>query len=113
MTRCVHCHHICIHFAYDTCFFAKSLNLVECPEFRRLLVLLRDDLKETMIPRRTKLRELIVRAWKQYFQVLRSDLKARLPYFIHYMCLNFPSRLPWAGFPSHWTYGRIKISVLI
>jgi hypothetical protein len=52
----------------------KSLNLVECPEFRRLLLLLRSNLKEGMIPHRTKLRELIIRAWKQYFQVLRHDL---------------------------------------
>jgi hypothetical protein len=55
-------------------FRLKSLNLVECPEFRRLLLLLRNDLEEAMIPRRTKLRELIIQAWGQYFQVLRRDL---------------------------------------
>lgn len=52
----------------------KSLNLVECREFRLLLLLLRNDLKEAMLPHRTKLRELIIQAWKQYFQVLRRDL---------------------------------------
>jgi hypothetical protein len=52
----------------------KSLNLVECREFRLLLLLLRNDLKEEMIPHRTKLRDLIIRAWKQFFQVLRRDL---------------------------------------
>ena len=52
----------------------KSLNIVECPEFRALLFLLCSDLKETMVPHRTKLRELIIKAWKQYFQALKEDL---------------------------------------
>ncbi len=57
----------------------KSLNVVECPEFRQLLLLLRSDLKDTDIPRRTKQRELLLQAWKEYFQVLRSNLAACLP----------------------------------
>jgi hypothetical protein len=56
---------------------SQSLNLVECPEFRALLLLLRQDLKDTMIPHRTKLRELIVEAWKQYFVVLKRKLAVR------------------------------------
>jgi hypothetical protein len=60
-------------------FHLKSLNLVECREFRLLLLLLRNDLKEAMIPHRTKLRELIVQAWRQYFRVLRSDLAVYHP----------------------------------
>jgi hypothetical protein len=55
---------------------------VECPEFRVLLLLLRNDLKETMIPHRTKLRELIIKAWQRYFQVLKKDLEV-LPYLMH------------------------------
>lgn len=57
----------------------KSLNVVECPEFRKLLLLLRSDLKDSQIPRRTKIRELLLQAWKTYFQVLRSDLAVGLP----------------------------------
>ena len=44
-----------------------------CRELRVLLLLLRNDMKESMIPHRTKLRELIVEAWKRYFQTLTED----------------------------------------
>ena len=40
----------------------KSLNLVECQEFKELLLLLRSDLTEGMIPHRMKLNELVVQA---------------------------------------------------
>jgi hypothetical protein len=59
----------------------KSLNVVECPEFRRLILLLRSDLNDSQVPRRTKMRELVLRAWSQYFQVLRRDLAVCLPLF--------------------------------
>jgi len=38
---------------------------------------LRSDLKENMIPHRTKMQELIVRAWRKYFQALKGDLAVR------------------------------------
>ena len=71
----------------DTCMLScplysckrQSLNIVECPEFRQLLLLLRSDLKDSDIPRRTKLRELLLQAWKDYFQVLHSSFVACLP----------------------------------
>lgn len=56
---------------------SKSLNLVECYEFRELLLLLRPSLTEANIPRQTKLRELIIHVWKEYFQVLKSQLAVR------------------------------------
>jgi hypothetical protein len=37
-------------------------------------ILVQSDLKETMILHHTKLQELIIEAWKQYFQVLKQDL---------------------------------------
>jgi len=37
----------------------------------------RSDLKENMIPHRTKMQELIVRAWRKYFQALKGDLAVR------------------------------------
>jgi len=37
-------------------------------------MLLRSELKETMIPHRTKIHQLIVEAWNRYFHVLRGDL---------------------------------------
>jgi hypothetical protein len=53
----------------------QSLNVIECREFRALLLLLQNDLKETMIPHCTKLHELIVEAWQCYFKVLKKDLE--------------------------------------
>ncbi|KAF8834092.1 hypothetical protein BDN67DRAFT_1016868 [Paxillus ammoniavirescens] len=42
----------------------QSLNVVECKEFRQLLLLLHQDLKDSQIPHRTKIREDIISAWQ-------------------------------------------------
>jgi len=52
----------------------QSINVIECPEFHYLLCLLHKDLRETDIPHRTKLCELILEVWKFYFQVVKQDL---------------------------------------
>ena len=52
----------------------QSINIIECPEFWELLHLLREDLRDADIPRRTKLQELIIETWKDYFKVLKDDL---------------------------------------
>lgn len=57
------------------CLLIQAINVIECPEFRRLLLLLRSDLKDSNIPHRTKTRELILEAWRDYFVVLKADLK--------------------------------------
>jgi hypothetical protein len=67
----------CRRLKLSFCF--KSINVIECPEFRVLLRLLRSDLKDTMIPHRTKIRELIVEAWRRYFQQLKQKLSVPLP----------------------------------
>jgi hypothetical protein len=54
--------------------FLQAINIIECVEFRRLIRLLRKDLTDSDIPHRTKLRELIIVAWQEYFQVLKGDL---------------------------------------
>lgn len=53
----------------------QAINVVEAPAFRRLLLLLRGDLRDTDIPRRTKTRELILEAWLDHFLRLKRDLK--------------------------------------
>jgi len=63
----------------------KSLNIIECPEFRKLLLFLQSDLRESLIPCRTKLRELVIQAWRQHFQVLRRDLAVCLPRRLSYL----------------------------
>ena len=63
----------CSHVSYSLILISilKSLNVVECPEFRDLLLLLQNDLE---IPHRTQLRELVIQAWGQYFQDLCEEL---------------------------------------
>ena len=56
----------------------KSLNIVECQEFRRLLLLLQSDLDDTQIPHQTKLHKLLLQAWANHFQDLCHDLVACL-----------------------------------
>ena len=67
----------------------QSLNIVECPEFRQLL-LLHGNLKDSDIPHRTRLRELLLQAWKEYFQELRSNFAVRPPssFSISFIFLN-------------------------
>jgi hypothetical protein len=48
--------------------------VIECPEFRQLIQLLRRDIKESDIFHCTKLRDLILDASYRYFQVLKRDL---------------------------------------
>ena len=80
---------VCLHlslFSHSLCLCFlllnyKSLNVVECPEFRHLL-LLQSDLMDTQIPHRTKLHELLLQAWAQHFKNLRHDLVACLPHFL-------------------------------
>lgn len=59
----------------------QSINVVECREFRDLLILLRNDLKEEDIPRRTKIREEIMKAWEKWFTALKKELQVRPCHF--------------------------------
>ena len=61
------------------CSELQSLNVIECPEFRQLILLLRSNLNDSQVPRRTKIRELVLQAWSQYFQALRRSLAVCLP----------------------------------
>jgi hypothetical protein len=64
----------------------QAIHIIECVEFRRLLLLLREDLRDQDIPRRTKLREEIIKAWQHYFAKLKEDLKVRTT--VHYCRFN-------------------------
>ncbi|KIL54933.1 hypothetical protein M378DRAFT_182369 [Amanita muscaria Koide BX008] len=52
----------------------QSIYVVECPEFRKLLLFLRDTLQDKDIPRRSKIREAILEAWADAFQELKQEL---------------------------------------
>ena len=58
----------------DVYLVAQSINVIKCHEFRDLLLLLRDDLKDKDIPHCTKLREAIIKAWETWFTKLKADL---------------------------------------
>jgi hypothetical protein len=54
--------------------FSQSIMVIECREFRDLLLLLRESLRDTDIPHRTKIRTAIVEAWAAWFSVLKKRL---------------------------------------
>lgn len=57
---------------------SQSINVMECPEFRSLLLVLRPELADKDIPRRTKLRESVIKAWEAWFNILKEDLSVSL-----------------------------------
>lgn len=52
----------------------QSINLIECKEFRELLLFLRESLRDSDIPHRTSLRNKVVESWKLYLAALRKEL---------------------------------------
>jgi hypothetical protein len=56
----------------------QSIRVVECPEFRRLCMLLRETLVDADIPRRDKMREVIMGQWRKSFETLKINLSVSL-----------------------------------
>lgn len=52
----------------------KSINVIERKEFRELLLILRENLRDSDIPRRTSVRNKIMETWKHYLATLTSEL---------------------------------------
>lgn len=65
----------------------QSLNVVECKEFQHLLLFLREDLKDADVPHHTKIKKDIIKAWKEYFVILKQDLAVRILSFIRLISL--------------------------
>ena len=57
------------------------MNVVENPEFRKLILLLREDIEDKDIPHRTKLRQLILDQFRTYFASLKEELAVRILLF--------------------------------
>jgi hypothetical protein len=55
--------------------FIQSLNIIESPEFRTLLLMLRETLTEHDIPHCTALRSLVAKAWENQFAEMSVELK--------------------------------------
>ena len=92
----------------------KSLRVVECPEFRALLLLLRSSLKDSMIPRRSKTSELLLVAWQREFQRLSRELAAStaLRSSLAFSLVNISSRMLRVKSLLRQTYGLVKIADL-
>ena len=56
----------------------QSIRVVECPEFRRLCMVLRETLLDSDIPRHDKTREAILYRWKNSFEELKRELMVSL-----------------------------------
>ncbi|KAG1759799.1 hypothetical protein EV702DRAFT_1208130 [Suillus placidus] len=52
----------------------QAINMIECPEFRRLIRLLRPEIGESGLFHRTKAREMVIEQWQEYFLALKQDL---------------------------------------
>ncbi|KAG1817371.1 hypothetical protein EV424DRAFT_1347958 [Suillus variegatus] len=52
----------------------QAISIIECPEFRHLIRLLRPSLNETNLFHRTKVCELVIDAFHEYFNALKKDL---------------------------------------
>lgn len=55
--------------------YHQSINLIKNHDFRDLLLLLRESLQDKDIPRRGKLRYLVLDAWLKYYDSLKKELK--------------------------------------
>ena len=75
--------------SFSLCLFPQAINIIECPEFQSLLLHLRSDLQDTMIPRRSKLRLTILDAWRNSFESLKKDLAVRF-FLIFFRLLKYP-----------------------
>jgi hypothetical protein len=53
------------------------MNVVECPEFRTLLLYLQENLTDNDIPGRTKIRTTILQLWREEFLKLKTELQVR------------------------------------
>ena len=63
----------------------QSIHVVECPEFRRLCMVLCETLIDTDIPHRNKMREAIISQWWDSFGRLKLDLSVG----IHILSFHF------------------------
>ena len=65
----------------------QSIRVVECPEFRRFCMVLCGTLLDVDIPRRDKMREIIISRWRDAFGQLKSDLSASIR-FLSFCFIN-------------------------
>jgi hypothetical protein len=57
---------------------SQALRVVECPEFRAIILLTNGNIRDADIPRRTKVREAVLVAWNRWFQEFKKELQVSL-----------------------------------
>ena len=76
--------------------------MIECPEFRSLLLYLREDLTDDDICGRDKLRSSIMEAWYNYYLVLKDELEVLA---FSFSIINFANNVT-GGLGENLFYGR-------
>ena len=61
----------------------QPLNIVESPRLRKIFLILRKELKNSDIPGRTAIRNRVEKAFEDYLEELRTEMKERC-----YLSLN-------------------------
>ncbi|KAG5649373.1 hypothetical protein H0H81_004256 [Sphagnurus paluster] len=90
-----------------------SINVVECCEFRDLLLYMRDGLEDEDIPRRTKVTTSIMKAFKKYFQDLIDELQAALGDISFTADLwSSKTRYPYFAVTAHWVARKDPLNLL-
>ena len=69
-------------------FVLQSLNVVESEEFRKLILILREGMRDHDIPHRTKMREIILTRWKEFFETVRRDLQVCDSFYLSWVHPN-------------------------
>ncbi|KAF9510406.1 hypothetical protein BS47DRAFT_1300302 [Hydnum rufescens UP504] len=79
------------------------MNVIECPEFRALLLYLQENLTNDDIPGRTKIRSSILKMWQTEFLKLKSELEGSLGKVSFTADIWSDSRLrPFLAITAHW-----------
>jgi hypothetical protein len=87
--------------------YLQSIRVVECPEFRRLCMVLRQGLLDADIPRRDKVREAIMCSWNRSFKELQAELSVSLHAFCVPSMLILINRNPVGRSASQRMFGQI------
>ena len=61
------------------------MNIVECPEFRELLLCLREMLQDNEIPHRTRIQQAVLEAWAESFHELKEELAVSTTMHLHFI----------------------------
>src|SRR6266481_8186501 len=89
---------------------AQSINVIESPEFRNILLLCCESLRDKDIPHHTKIRDAIINTWKEQFLILSKDMQVCCFHACPLLTsLTARTRKHWVGYhippTSGWTRG--------